>query len=169
MYFDYGNRNSEQEQKRLRKILTKLGIPDSKVYLVNLYFDWTNGGCINSQNNNAYVEMRNLVFLSNAISLAEAQGIQEIAYGAIKIPEPYPDCSEDFVERLDQLAMSTTGAHVVAPLINMTKEEVFDLALKLGISLDETYSCNYPLSNGEPCGKCGDCIDVENLKNKFNI
>jgi 7-cyano-7-deazaguanine synthase len=167
VYFNYGNKNVNMENTKLLALLKKYDVHGANAHFVPLSITWSNGGCIDQSNSNAYVEMRNLIFLSNAISIAEAYEIQEIAYGAIKIPDPYPDASEDFVERLDQLAMSTTGAHVVAPLINMTKQEVFDLALKLGIDLEETYSCNYPLTNGEPCGKCGDCIDISRLKNNL--
>jgi 7-cyano-7-deazaguanine synthase len=44
---------------------------------------------------------------------------------------------------------------IVAPLINLSKEEIVKLAVKLNVPLENTWSC---YKGGEkPCGMCDSC------------
>ena len=50
---------------------------------------------------------------------------------------------------------------IVSPFVHKTKTEIMKYLVnkpKLKQALDISFSCYYPDSNGNPCGKCGSCI-----------
>lgn len=156
-YVDHGNKNSEQERKVLASTCKRLGIDLSKIHVATTDFGWSNSGTlVHNNSKNYYVEMRNLVFTSMAISFAEANEIGYIALGLIKCGNcNFPDSTTDFLYKMDALAYSTIGANVIAPLINATKQQVRELAENLGVH--EYFTCFEPLPDGTPCGHCPAC------------
>lgn len=167
LYIRYGNLNEKAEIRKLNLLEQKFGIPMANTYDLRLDFSFSKSGCLEKDSNNNYVEMRNLIFISHALSLAEAKGIQEVAVGFINLPNGYPDTSEEFVVALNNLAVSLSGIEVRAPLHQLPKEEVYRLGVKLGIALSDTFSCNR--SNVEPCGECADCMDIKKLIRECNV
>lgn len=165
MYFDYGNLNKEAEKEALIDICKKLDI--TQIEEVKLNISWSSGGCLVEDNEDMYIEMRNLIFLSNAISYAQAKGIKTIAVGFIGGPGEYNDTTDQFLYDINYLSTGATGIHIKAPLKQYTKEEVYRLGLKLGVNLKNTYSCNK--GQGKPCGKCYDCNDLLELVEAVNI
>ena len=109
-----------------------------------------------------YVPFRNGVFLSVAASIALAQGCSVIYYGAHAddaAGSAYPDCSDDFNNKMNEGIYLGSGRKVqlVAPFVKMTKKDIVALGLALGVPYELTWSC---YCGGEkPCGKCGTCID----------
>lgn len=109
-----------------------------------------------------YVPFRNGVFLSVAASIALAQGCSVIYYGAHAddaAGSAYPDCSDDFNNKMNEGIYLGSGRKVqlVAPFVKMTKKDIVALGLALGVTYELTWSC---YCGGEkPCGKCGTCID----------
>ena len=109
-----------------------------------------------------YVPFRNGVFLSVAASIALAQGCSVIYYGAHaddSAGSAYPDCSDDFNNKMNEGIYLGSGRKVqlVAPFVKMTKKDIVALGLALGVPYELTWSC---YCGGEkPCGKCGTCID----------
>lgn len=165
MYFDYGNLNSKAEKEALMKLCKKLNI--TKIEDVKLNINWSSGGCLVEDNEDMYIEMRNLIFLSNAISYAQAKGIKSIAVGFIGGEGDYDDTTEQFLYDLNTLSINTTGILIKAPLKLYNKSEVYKLGLKFGVNLKNTYSCNK--GQGKPCGKCYDCKDLLDLVEQENI
>ena len=109
-----------------------------------------------------YVPFRNGVFLSVAASIALAQGCSVIYYGAHAddaAGSAYPDCSDDFNNKMNEGIYLGSGRKVqlVAPFVKMTKKDIVALGIALGVPYELTWSC---YCGGEkPCGKCGTCID----------
>ena len=109
-----------------------------------------------------YVPFRNGVFLSVAASIALAQGCRVIYYGAHAddaAGSAYPDCSDDFNNKMNEGIYLGSGRKVqlVAPFVKMTKKDIVELGIALGVPYELTWSC---YCGGEkPCGKCGTCID----------
>lgn len=163
LYVDYGNVNAEMEKSKLKDLVDKYRIEHYTE--VKTSMGWTQDNITkdgSSTDGNPYVEMRNLIFLSYAFSYAEAKGIETILVGFIKVPEYYPDTSPDFVDDMTILGQRHIGARVEAPLHNLSKQDVYEMAHSLGLWLADTVSCNTPV-NGKPCGKCGDCMDIDSL------
>lgn len=113
-----------------------------------------------------YVPARNTVFLSIALGWAEVLGAFDLFVGVNAVDySGYPDCRPEFIQAFTQLANVATKAgvegtgkfRVHAPLVELTKAEIIQLGLKLGVDYSLTHSCYDPLPNGTPCGHCDSC------------
>jgi len=114
-----------------------------------------------------YVPARNTVFLSVALAWAEVLGAQDIFLGINALDySGYPDCRGEFVQAFERLAGLATKAGVEGrmkltihtPLMDMTKREIVETGLRLGIDYSVTVSCYDPSPAGEACGRCDACI-----------
>ncbi|MFA4966960.1 MAG: 7-cyano-7-deazaguanine synthase QueC [Candidatus Margulisiibacteriota bacterium] len=107
-----------------------------------------------------YVPARNTIFLSFALSYAEAIGAKAIFIGANAIDfSGYPDCRPSFYRAYQKVIEEGTKAkkiRIITPLIKMTKEQIIRLGLKLGAPLDLTWSCYK--GGSKPCGVCDSCL-----------
>lgn len=121
-----------------------------------------------------YVPARNsLLVLKCANRLAHFMGKHTIYLGLIKNAEPFPDCTEEWVEAMNELLYIEFGGRIelVAPFVDLYKDFIYQIGNTLNVDISKTYSCNYENSNGEPCGKCGECEwrkGKETLKTYFN-
>jgi len=113
-----------------------------------------------------YVPARNTIFLSYALAWSEVLGASDIFIGVNAIDySGYPDCRPEYVaafERMANLATrgaveGTTPVRVRAPLINLTKQEIIELGLRLGVDYGLTSSCYDPSPIGVACGRCDAC------------
>lgn len=106
-----------------------------------------------------YVPARNTIFLSFALSYAEAIGAKAIFIGANAIDfSGYPDCRPAFYRSFRKVAQTGTKAQkikILTPLINMTKAQIIRLGRKLKAPLDITWSCYK--GGRKPCGVCDSC------------
>jgi len=110
-----------------------------------------------------YVPARNTIFLSFALSFAEAIGSKDIFIGANAVDfSGYPDCRSGYYKifnRLSKLAtkvgLENKPIKISTPLINRSKKEIILLAKKLKVPLELTWSCYRGGKN--PCGGCDSC------------
>ena len=114
-----------------------------------------------------YVPARNTIFLSFALAWAEVLGASDIFIGVNALDySGYPDCRPEFIRAFEQMANLATRAGVEgrqhlaihAPLIAMTKAEIIQSGLKLGVDFGLTSSCYDPAVDGMPCGQCDSCF-----------
>ena len=114
-----------------------------------------------------YVPARNTIFLSYALAWAEAIGASDIFIGVNAIDySGYPDCRPEFIEAFEYMANLATRAGVEGkaffkirtPLINMTKAQIIQKGIELGIDYSITHSCYDPTPNGRACGHCDSCL-----------
>lgn len=113
-----------------------------------------------------YVPARNTIFLSYALAWSEVLGASDIFIGVNAIDySGYPDCRPEYVaafERMANLATrgaveGTTPVRIRAPLVNLTKQEIIELGLRLGVDYSLTSSCYEPSPTGVACGRCDAC------------
>jgi 7-cyano-7-deazaguanine synthase len=112
-----------------------------------------------------YVPARNTVFLSLALSWAEAAGAHDLFVGVNALDySGYPDCRPDFIEAFEALANQATRAGVEgegfaihAPLQHMTKADIAREAARLGLDPAMSHSCYDPAPDGGACGLCDAC------------
>lgn len=112
-----------------------------------------------------YVPARNTVFLSYALAWAEVLGANDIFIGVNAVDySGYPDCRPAFIEAFERMANLATkaaveGAHlsIQAPLIALTKAEIIQQGMALGVDYSLTVSCYQANEAGEACGKCESC------------
>ena len=110
-----------------------------------------------------YVPARNTIFLSMATSLAEVENAGTILIGANAIDySGYPDCRPDYLNAFEKVAELGTKRgiegnpfKIAAPLLKLSKKEIVELAVALGVPLKKTWSCY--VGGDRPCGKCDSC------------
>lgn len=104
------------------------------------------------------VPFRNGVFLSVAVAYAAGIGAETIIYGAHASDEPfYPDCRREFYQAFQEAARLGTGKpiSISSPFSDLPKSGVIREAVRLGVPLDETWSCY--LGGPRHCGVCESC------------
>jgi len=110
------------------------------------------------------------VLLAFAGAWAWKQGAHVIALGAHEEDyQGYPDCRDEFLFAMEsalRLGLSHP-AEIWAPLLGMDKMKIIQLALKLGVPLDLTWSCY--AGGAKPCGKCDACIRRANAFKALKI
>ena len=112
-----------------------------------------------------YVPARNTIMLSLALAWAEVLHAQDIFIGVNALDySGYPDCRGEYVAAFQEMANLATKSAVEgqkitihAPLIDMTKAEIIQLGMQLGVDYAMTVSCYQADDQGHACGKCDSC------------
>lgn len=107
-----------------------------------------------------YVPARNTIFLSHALSYAEAVNAQAIFIGAHSEDySGYPDCREKYFEAFDKVKNlgTKTGRKIkiLRPIVYKNKSDIIKIGLKLGVPYGLTWSCYE--GGKRPCSKCESC------------
>jgi len=114
-----------------------------------------------------YVPARNTIFLSFALAYAEVVGAKDIFIGVNAVDySGYPDCRPEYIAAYEQMANLATKAGVEeteqltihTPLIDITKSEIIQMGLDLGVDYGMTFTCYDPDEVGRACGVCDSCI-----------
>jgi 7-cyano-7-deazaguanine synthase len=113
-----------------------------------------------------YVPARNTIFLSYALALAEVLGATDIYIGVNAVDySGYPDCRPQYIEAFERMANLATRAGVEGqrltihtPLIDLTKVQIIQRGLELGVDFSLTHSCYDPSPVGSACGHCDSCL-----------
>lgn len=169
---DYGQRH-QRELDAARKVATFLAALEHIIVNVNLRA-WGGSALtsgievpqraeIGADIPVTYVPARNLIFLSLAVSYAEAKGAQRVYFGANSLDySGYPDCRPEFLQAFAKAAALGTRVgveaqpvEIVAPLQHLTKAEIIQRGLDLGLDYSLTWSCYQ--GEEKACGKCDSC------------
>jgi len=109
-----------------------------------------------------YVPARNTVLLGLALAWAETLDAFDIFIGVnVLDASGYPDCRPAFVEAFEKLANVATRCdrfRIRAPLIDLTKAQIIQRGVELGVDYAITHSCYAPATNGGACGHCDACL-----------
>ena len=171
--FDYGQRHKKELNSAL--IIAKhFEIQEFKVVKLDLSL-WGGSSLTDNQQNiptngietnkipNTYVPGRNTIFISVALSYAEAVDADFIGLGVNALDySGYPDCRPDYIKKFQELAYlankrgrENNPIKLWTPLIDLNKEKIFQLAFDNNVPLDKTWSCYS--GQAKPCGKCDSC------------
>ncbi|HEX6965761.1 MAG TPA: 7-cyano-7-deazaguanine synthase QueC [Gemmatimonadaceae bacterium] len=113
-----------------------------------------------------YVPARNTIFLSFALAWAEVLGASDIFIGVNALDySGYPDCRPEYIAAFERMARLATKAGVEggqsitvhAPLIALTKAQIIERGMALGVDYALTRTCYDPSPAGEACGECDAC------------
>lgn len=173
MSFDYGQRH-RVELMAAERTAKALGSLSHKV--INLDLRSIGGSALTDESIDVpehetdgipvtYVPARNTVFLSIALGWAEVLGAQDIFIGVNAVDySGYPDCRPDYIAAFETMANLATRAgvegnklHIRTPLIDLTKAEIVQKGMALGVDYGLTVSCYQANDKGEACGKCDSC------------
>lgn len=171
--FDYGQRHLA-ELAAAQRVTTALGVVGHKVIHLNLREiggSALTDSAIDVPTEHAegipitYVPARNTVFLSLALGWAEVLGAQDIFIGVNAVDySGYPDCRPEFIAAFERTANLATKAGVEGhpfrihtPLIHLTKAEIIQRGIALGVDYGLTVSCYDADEEGRACGRCDSC------------
>ena len=175
--FDYGQ-NHKQELDSAARVAKELGVARHAVVKVDLRS--FGGSALTSdmpipKHRSAedigqgvpvtYVPARNTVFLSLALAWAETLAATDIFLGVNALDySGYPDCRPEFIAAFEQVANLGTKmgtevgrVRIHTPLISMTKKEIVQTGISLGVDYGLTMTCYDPSPTGEACGACDAC------------
>ncbi len=177
--FDYGQRHL-WELEAAKRVADSLGIANHRIAKIDLRafggsaltseIDVPKGRTGNEMSRGipiTYVPARNTIFLSFALAWAEVLGAEDIFLGVNALDySGYPDCRPEFIAAYESMANLATKAGVEgrqklkihAPLIQLTKAQIIQRGLELGVDYSLTSSCYDPDESGTPCGQCDSCL-----------
>jgi 7-cyano-7-deazaguanine synthase len=113
-----------------------------------------------------YVPARNTVFLSFALAWAEVLKANDIFIGVNALDySGYPDCRPEYIAAYERMANLATAAgiegrqqlRIHTPLIDLSKAQIIQRGIALGIDYGLTSSCYDPDADGRPCRQCDSC------------
>jgi 7-cyano-7-deazaguanine synthase len=171
--FDYGQRHNA-ELAAAQRVAAAFGVRDHRVLKLDLGII---GGSALTDTSIAvpteassgipvtYVPARNTVFLSFALGLAEVTQADDIYIGVNAVDySGYPDCRPEFISAFETVANLATKAGVEGhrmrihtPLIALSKAEIIQTGLTLGVDYGLTVSCYQADHAGHACGICDSC------------
>jgi 7-cyano-7-deazaguanine synthase len=119
-----------------------------------------------------YVPARNTFFLSLALGWAEVLQANDIFIGVNALDySGYPDCRPEYIAAFEKLANLATKSgtlyleseigcplRIHTPLIAMTKAEIIQCGLAMGVDYSQTISCYDPIDEDLACGRCDACL-----------
>lgn len=177
--FNYGQRHAF-ELEAAKKIASAMGV--SKHLVIDIDLKKIGGSALTDdidvpKNRNeeamaknipiTYVPARNTIFLSYALAWAEVLLSSDIFIGVNAVDySGYPDCRPEYIQAYEKMANIATKAGILGetrlqirtPLINMSKKEIIQKGIELGVDYGLTHSCYAPSENGLACGACDSCI-----------
>ncbi|HIU86448.1 TPA: 7-cyano-7-deazaguanine synthase QueC [Candidatus Spyradomonas excrementavium] len=174
--FDYGQKSFKKEEEASKKIAQFYGIEhkiielkwlkeitqtslvsDKKIpeldknSLDNL--EITTGSCAS-----VWVPNRNGLFVNIAAAFADSLGYETVVIGANKEEAAtFPDNSKEFIENINKSLKYSAlkKVEVVAPLIDLNKEEIIKRGIEEDAPIELINSCY--ASDERHCGKCESC------------
>ncbi len=175
--FDYGQRAAEDEIQASKAIAKAYNIEHRVISLP--FLSEISNSALNKENlglefetlgkesaKAVWVPNRNGLFLNIAACFCDSFNYEAVIIGANKEEaDTFPDNSYEFCKTLTKGFEYSTNAHprVVAPLINLEKPEIINLALKLDVDLKLLKSCyNNTNDNKKHCGVCESCKRLKN-------
>jgi 7-cyano-7-deazaguanine synthase len=173
--FDYGQRHRIEIEKA-KRVIQQFPVKEHLLFQINLR--QIGGSALTANvdvpkqkgNPNAipvtYVPGRNLIFLSIAAAFGETKSAFDLFYGANVLDySGYPDCRPEFISALEETLHRGTKSGVEgqkfrihAPLLNLTKAQIIQKGIALGVDYSDTHSCYDPDDRGRACGKCDSCV-----------
>ena len=176
--FDYGQRH-RHELQACNQISTSFGASTHKVFTLDI--GQFGGSALTASDIEVpkdrdesamddipvtYVPARNLVFLSIALGYAETLGATDLFIGVNAVDySGYPDCRPEFIDSFTRTANLATkigvdgnAIRVHTPLIDLTKAQIIQRGIELGVDYGLTHSCYDPDESGNACGRCDSCV-----------
>ena len=176
--FDYGQRHVS-ELNAANQVVEKIGVEDHKTIRIDL--DGIGGSALTDTRIAVpdkpskgipitYVPARNTIFLSLALGWSEVLGARDLFIGVNAVDySGYPDCRPEFISAFEKMANLATKAGVESansndgyfrlhtPLIDLTKAQIIQEGIRLGVDYSLTVSCYAADDKGAACGVCDSC------------
>ncbi len=191
LFFNYGQKSFEQEHNAVKQIC---GFYNIRYELITL--DWLKNISQSSLTSSSYLPMlnmqdldnkvitkksansvwvpnRNALFVNIAACYCDALNYNYIVLGANKEEgETFKDNSKNFVNAMNESLKNSANSDIIllTPLIDLTKKEIVEYALKLNVPFEYLHSCY--VDNKKNCGYCESCLRLKRaleLNNRYDI
>lgn len=192
---DYGSTHSFNERYAAKLVCEHYGIPHHEGSIPKWWFQGGSSALLEEapMPHKTYKELedeqgpsvtvvpfRNAVFLSVAVAMANARGLERVFFAGHATDHgswAYPDCSPEFVGAFGAAAYIGTyhATRLVAPFLHYTKTDIVREAATLLAPLHLTWSCYSPIMSTDyghietghldskpkmvHCGECPTCIE----------
>ena len=179
--FDYGQKSANAEIEASKKICDFYNINHKMIKLdwlkeithTALVADKKIPKGLQTDSKSVWIPNRNGLFLNIAGCFADGENYENIIIGANKEEASiFPDNTIDFIEKVNLEFEFSTQKHpkVLAPLINLTKNDIVKKALQNHLPLEFVMSCYQ--GKEKHCGKCDSCCRlkkalIENKDTKY--
>lgn len=175
LIFDYGQRHKKEIKQAIKIAKTA----NCQYQIIKITLPWEGSSLLDKKSKiplstikhqlstkipSTYVPARNTIFLSFALSYAEAIGAEVIVIGANAVDfSGYPDCRPAYYAVMQKMIALATKAGVegkkikiLPPLLNKTKAQIIRLGRRLKVPYQLTWSCYR--GSARPCGTCASCL-----------
>lgn len=175
IFFDYGQHCSSIEWSRVNEVMPKNALSPQKIDISNV-FDGSDSLLIKEANlwkdevedKDLYLPYRTMIFFAVAAARAQTLGLLDVYTGFINSNHAKEiDCTSEFMNKLDGLTESIGPVRFHSPYRYSTKKEVAIDALRLGVPIGRTYSCQ--ASGSFPCGACPNCVERLNALSEVSV
>ncbi len=175
--FDYGQKSFKKEKDSSERIAKYYNIQKHEIIKLDWLRNITQTALVSKQEvpdiqtenldnlsivsqsmKNVWVPNRNGVFINIAAAYADSFKIDYVVIGANKEEAvTFTDNSEQFIVDVNEALESSTNydVKVIAPLIDMDKNQIVKKAIELNVPLKDIYSCYNAFE--KHCGKCESC------------
>lgn len=166
LFLDYGQHCAETEWDTVQRVLPPVGIASPERIDVSSVFRGSRSRLIVEPNlweeavtdADLYIPYRTLLFFAVGASCAQTRGLVDVYAGFINSNHAKEiDCSAGFLNNLGSLAENVGPVRFHLPFRDWSKAQVVREAVRLGVSVGATYSCQ--LLSDTPCGACPNCVE----------
>lgn len=166
IFLDYGQHCVEKEWETLHQVLPTKGVlPPERIDVSGIFrtsksrlIVEPNLWCEAVKDEDLYIPYRTLLFLTIGASCAQTRGLADVYSGFINSNHAKEiDCSAAFLNSVDSFAENLGPVRFHMPFRDWSKSQVVAEAVRLGVSIGTTYSCQ--LLSDTPCGACPNCVE----------
>jgi len=180
LHFNYGQKTQQKELECFNKIADNLKVEQK--YIIDLdFFKQIGATALIDENLDiptsglkpgvpiTYVPYRNGIFLSIAAAIAQKHEANAIFIGVVEEDSSgYPDCRESFINSIEHSInlglRDNSNITIQTPLIHLSKAQIVQKSLELGVKLEHTWSCYK--NQDKACGVCDSCrLRLKGFKN----
>lgn len=165
VFFDYGQHCAEKEWELVNSVLPPGVLPPERNCLTDLFRASKSRLIVEAdlwheevEDDDLYIPYRTLLFFAAAAARAQTLGILCVYTGFINSNRAKEiDCTAEFMNQLDGLTAKVGPVRFASPFRYNSKAEVAQEALRLGVPIGRTFSCQ--AASARPCGACPNCVE----------
>lgn len=165
IFFDYGQHCVDVEWNRVNEVLpAHLSRPER--YDISDIFKGSPSRLIKEadlwneevKDDDLYIPYRTMLFFAAAAARAQTIGVLDVYTGFINSNHAKEiDCTAAFMNNLEGLTSNIGPVRFHSPFRYSSKADVARAAVKLGVPIGRTYSCQ--AFSQFPCGACPNCVE----------
>lgn len=165
LFFDYGQHCVDMEWDRVNEVLPK-GMRSPERINISDIFRGSNSIMIRQadlwnesvKDDDLYIPYRTMLFFAAAAARAQTICLEEVYTGFINSNHAKEiDCTAEYMNGLGNLIGSIGSIRFISPFRYFSKADVVREAIKLGVPIGRTYSCQ--AASLFPCGACPNCVE----------